>query len=90
MATEILRCECGKRRSRWSQRCRACTQTAIDRARTETRKVVETGQCPRCGTGLVRNLALAGWWQCGGYASEGFRRPGFENVPSCSWQGFTE
>jgi len=58
--------------------------------RAQAAEIVATGKCPECGTGLVRNLALAGWWQCGGYASEGFRSPGFESAPKCSFQTFTE
>ena len=56
----------------------------------EANAIVATGHCPSCGTGLIRNLALAGWWQCGGYASQGFRRPGFESAPKCDFQIFTE
>lgn len=52
--------------------------------------VVAAGKCPQCGTGLVRNLALAGWWQCGAYASGTFRRPEYRDLPSCSFQTFTE
>ena len=52
--------------------------------------VVATGVCPDCGTKLVRNLALAGWWQCGGFAADGFRKAGFENVVKCHFQTFTE
>lgn len=52
--------------------------------------VVAKGVCPQCGTKLVRNLALAGWWQCGGFGSEGFRKPGFESVAHCDFQTFTE
>ena len=52
-------------------------------------KIVATGVCPDCGTGLIHNSALTGWWQCGGYASDGFRKPGFENAPKCGFQTFT-
>jgi hypothetical protein len=52
---------------------------------------VERGTCPRCGRRLFRNSALAGWWQCGAYASAGFRHAEYANDPNrCSWQCFTE
>lgn len=51
---------------------------------------VTRGTCPDCGTKLVRNSAMAGWWQCGAYATEAFRAPEFKGLPSCHWQGFTE
>ena len=52
--------------------------------------IVKTGTCPDCGAPLVRNSAMAGWWQCAGYASMAFRRPGFESLPKCHFQTFTE
>jgi hypothetical protein len=58
--------------------------------KAEAGRIVAGGKCPQCGAGLVRNLALAGWWQCGAYGSEGFRRPEFAGLPSCSFQTFTE
>lgn len=61
---------------------------AIAAAQAQTREVVASGKCPDCGSGLRRNLALTGWWQCEQYGAESHRsRP---NDPPCSWQGFTE
>lgn len=76
---------CARTKSGKCKRCHVAHMAAI---KAEADKVIATGVCPCCGTGLVRNLALTGWYQCGGYASEGFRRPGFENAPKCSYQVF--
>ena len=59
----------------------------IAAAQTETLRVVLSGSCPSCGSGLRRNLALAGWWQCEQYGAESFRKDATK--PACSWQGFT-
>ena len=67
---------------------RAESDARIAKAQAETRAVVASGKCPCCGSGLRRNLALTGWWQCEQYGAEQFRkRP---QDPACSWQGFTE
>lgn len=60
----------------------------IAAAQAETRKIVATGKCPECGSGLRRNLSLTGWWQCEQLGAENFRKDPAK--PSCSWQGFTE
>lgn len=60
----------------------------MEAAKAETQAVVAKGECPLCGSGLRRNLALAGWWQCEQLGMEGFRKD--NSKPSCSWQGFTE
>jgi ssDNA-binding Zn-finger/Zn-ribbon topoisomerase 1 len=49
---------------------------------------VQRGTCPHCGTKLVRNSALTGWYQCGAYACEDFRTAEFKGLPSCSFQCF--
>ena len=57
--------------------------------RTDAAKVViATGKCPQCDNVLVRNDSLVGivWYQCGGYASWGFRRPGTQALDACSFQ----
>ena len=51
--------------------------------------IVDSGQCPRCGTGLVYNNAIKGWWQCGAYACEAMRKPEYRDLPSCDFQCFT-
>lgn len=66
---------------------RRAAEEKIARAQAETRAQVETGICPLCGSGLRRNLALTGWWQCEQYGAPGFRARSHD--PACSWQGFT-
>ena len=56
----------------------------------EAIKVVQTGLCPRCQNPLHRNLALAGWYQCSAYPDVYMRKPGFEKLPKCDFQCFTE
>jgi ssDNA-binding Zn-finger/Zn-ribbon topoisomerase 1 len=60
----------------------------IAKAQAETRAVVATGRCPKCGSALRRNLSLTGWWQCEQFGAVGFRAR--SNEPACGWQGFTE
>ena len=62
----------------------------IAAAQNATARVVATGVCPQCGTGLRRNLSMAGWWQCDALGEPSFRRPENRAKPACSWQGFTE
>lgn len=63
------------------------SKARIEQAQAETRAIVAAGVCPSCGSKVVRNLALTGWWQCEQYGAETHRaRP---SEPSCSWQGFT-
>jgi len=62
----------------------------IAAAIAEARAVVATGVCPTCGCGLRRNLALAGWWQCGAYGEPSFRAPEYRESPHCFFQTFTE
>lgn len=56
----------------------------------ENQAIVSTGVCPKCGEKLHRNLAITGWWQCGSYGADGFRRDGKKaaDVPQCSFQCF--
>lgn len=68
-------------------------QRAAEKARREARQaearaVVAAGKCPLCGSGLRRNLALTGWWQCEQYGSDGFRKD--SSRPACGFQTFTE
>jgi hypothetical protein len=58
--------------------------------RAEAQAIVATGRCPHCGTPLRRNLALAGWWQCGALGEPSFRQPEHRDLPGCSFQTFTE
>lgn len=59
-----------------------------DARHAEARAVVMTGQCPYCGAGIRRNLALPGWHQCEQYGASGFRKD--SNKPACGFQTFTE
>lgn len=47
--------------------------------------IIKTGKCPQCGTKLYRNLALAGWYQCGHFGADGFQK---EPGPQCDFQIF--
>ena len=64
------------------------SRVRIAAQRAETRRVVLSGKCPLCGSGLRRNLSLTGWWQCDQLGAPGFRKRA--DLPSCDWQGFTE
>lgn len=59
----------------------------IAQAQAETQATVATGTCPTCGSGLKRNLSIAGWWQCEQLGAETHRKN--PALPSCSFQGFT-
>lgn len=56
----------------------------------EARKIVAAGVCPICGTRLVRNNALPGWYQCGAFGEPYMREPEFHDLQKCSFQAFTE
>ena len=60
----------------------------IDSVYGGAKAIVETRKCPQCGSGLKRNIALAGWWQCEQYGSEQFRKD--PSKLACSFQVFTE
>lgn len=62
-------------------------KAAMEKSQRETQAIVETGCCPRCGSGLRRNLSLTGWWQCEQFGDGSFRKD--QNKPQCGWQGFT-
>lgn len=86
----INRCACGARISKYATVCNACHRARLDAIHAEAAAIVATGVCPDCGTPLVRNSAIAGWWQCGAYACESHRRPEYRGLPKCSFQIFTE
>ena len=82
------KCKCGRRMGKHARECNRCHKAHMDALRAEARKIVETGKCPQCGSGLRRNLALAGWWQCAQFGAVTHRaRP---QDPSCDFQTFTE
>lgn len=64
------------------------SQERMQRAKEETRRVVASGICPICGSGLRRNSSMTGWWQCEQYGAVGFRKD--STKPDCNWQGFTQ
>ena len=90
-ASPIVRCACGTRISRYAGgRCRACEGVRRAAQYQEAARIVATGACPQCGTPLVRNLSLTGWWQCGANGAVKMRRPEFQALAHCSFQTFTE
>ena len=68
---------------------KAAWKARIEQAQEEARAIVKTGICPNCGTKLVRNNSIAGWWQCGAYACEAMRKQEFADLPKCNFQCFT-
>ena len=56
----------------------------------EARAIVKTGVCPDCGTKLIRNNSLKGWWQCGAFPCDEMRREEFAGLPKCDFQTFTD
>lgn len=69
---------------------RAAHQARMAELKAKAQAIVATGTCPACGSPLVRNLALAGWWQCAGYGEPSFRKPEHRGLAHCSFQTFTE
>jgi hypothetical protein len=83
-------CKCGSRMSKHSTECNLCHSARMATLHELARMTVDRGVCPQCGTKLVRNNSLAGWWQCATYACDAFRQPEFKGLPSCGFQIFTE
>ncbi len=73
---------------REARAARKASEARIAQAHAETSAIVASGSCPNCGSGLRRNLAIAGWWQCEQFGAETHRKDATK--PSCNWQGFTE
>lgn len=90
MGRKMSRCDCGRVKASDSQTCMTCHKNRMAECKAEAISVVETGKCPKCGTGLVRNNALRGWWQCGCYGIDRLRRPENKGLPDCAFQCFTE
>ena len=82
------RCVCGKVKSKFLHRCKACMDKAHEINTRRAQEVWSGGKCPDCGSGLRRNNALAGWVQCEQYGAENFRARA--NDPSCNFQCFTQ
>lgn len=66
---------------------RTASQTRIQAAQEETQRIVATGHCPFCGSGIRRNSSISGWWQCEQFGAPAFRARADEE--DCHWQGFT-
>lgn len=81
-------CKCGRKMNKHAQYCTKCYEARSEERRVKALAHVTRGTCPRCGSPLRRNLALAGWWQCEQFGTEGFRAR--SNDPSCEFQTFTE
>lgn len=56
----------------------------------EAKRIVATGICPHCAAPLRRNLSMTGWWQCGQYGSDGFRKDNSKPACPVAFQTFTE
>jgi len=82
----MARCECGRRRPQHFPWCRACAETREARRRAEALAIVQAGRCPWCEAPLVRNSALAGWWQCAAYPEPDRRLPEYRERPACGFQ----
>lgn len=82
----VSKCKCGSRKSQHSNSCRKCYEKRQADIKTANRAIFETGSCPDCGSGLVKNLALTGWVQCEQAGADGFRKN--DNKPPCSFQIF--
>lgn len=87
VTTGVTRCACGRRTSE-SVECEQCHKAHMDTLHAEARKVVNKRACPRCGSGLRRNLAITGWWTCEQRGAVTYRaRP---QDAECNFQTFTE
>ncbi len=84
----MSRCDCGKVKSRDSRTCLTCHKKRMQECYDRARAIVVIGLCPECGTKLVRNNALLGWWQCGCYGTWKLTT-GNIGRPDCGFQTFT-
>lgn len=74
--------------SKYATECKVCSKAKSEARYDEASAHVARGTCPHCGTKLVRNLSLTGWWQCGAYGAVGFK--GDKTAThDCSFQCFT-
>ena len=84
MANIVSKCVCGARKSKYLDVCKKCLNKAIREHNEEYNKHVQTGICPTCGSKLIRNLSLTGWYQCEQVGAETHRaRP--QDAP-CNFQ----
>lgn len=80
-------CSCGRKMSKYANRCRRCEAAANQKRVTEAVAIVAKGICPVCTAPLRRNLALTGWFQCSQYGADTHRAD--PSKPPCSFQTFT-
>ena len=85
----ITKCECGRRMSKYSRTCKVCHEKRMAECLSEAKAIVSDNKCPRCGAKLVRNNALAGWFQCVQYGTWK-KTHGSVQLPDCGFQCFTE
>ena len=90
MGRKMSRCDCGRVKARNCDTCMGCHNDRMAGFKAKALSVVATGKCPSCEHGLVRNNAIAGWWQCGCYGDNRFREAQYQGLPDCSFQCFTE
>jgi len=84
-----IRCVCGNVMSKWAHKCKKCAEKAMSTSRALAIEIVIKGTCPDCGSKLVRNNALSGWWQCVQFGTWK-ESHGDPNKDNCSFQCFTE
>lgn len=84
----IVKCSCGRRMSKNSQRCTKCHNEHMEALYSKARAIVATGTCPDCGADLVHNTASAGWYMCARKGAPGFRKD--PTGASCDFQCFTQ
>jgi len=78
---------CNRKATKTRALCTKCHDTRQDARYAEARAIVAKGVCPSCSSGIKRNLALTGWYQCEQYGAPGFRKD--STKPACSFQTFT-
>lgn len=82
-------CACGARKTKYMDKCKKCNKAHMEAIREAAVNIVAKGVCPYCGSKLVRNSALPGWYQCVQYETRKDTH-GDPNKPDCSFQCFTE
>lgn len=84
----VHKCECGRRRSRWSNECHHCFEVKMETTYKTNDLILASNKCPDCGSSLRRNHALEGWYQCMRYGHPDFRPNVAPEVPHCGFQMF--
>lgn len=84
---QVHLCECGKRMSKFSTKCKSCYEKEEKERLDAADIIVKKGICPDCGSILLRNSSMTGWYQCALYAAPDFRLPALKNDPrKCNFQ----